>query len=202
MAFACGLLHIQGHAKGHEVNDEDINTLIDEADLPERSIRLCIKGKLVAQFEALEQQRADAASRIDVDSLAGGGGESRAFSAEMEALREKMKASTITVVMRALPRKKWRKLLDQHPPRRDEEGTIFPADRAGFNNETIIEPLIRACWATPVLTPERMTHLLDEVVSDRQYERLAELAWAVNRDDVDIPFSLAASKEILDSLLG
>ena len=39
-----------------------------------------------------------------------------------------------------------------------------------------------------------MTTLLDEKLSDRQYNDLANLAWMVNRGDVDVPFSYAASR--------
>lgn len=172
----------------------DIDALIDAAQPAQRSIALCLRGDLVSEFEELERQLEDAQASDKGDSLASGGSASALIAAQ-DALREQMKASTVTVVLRAMPRREFRQLCDRHPPKVDEDGKVDPDDaRAGVNTDTIWDPLIRACWSTPVIDKARLTLLLDEKLSNRQYERLALLAMNVNQSDVDIPFSFAASR--------
>lgn len=182
------------------VNGVDIDAIIDAATPAERSMTLCLAGDLVVEYEELERRRAEATLAGSGDSLAGSGGAVAEIDVDMDALRPRMLERTITVVMRAMPRKPFNKLVELHPPRRDDDGKVNPEDNVGVNNVTFWEPLIRACWASPTLTKARLTRLLDEVVSDRQYDELAALAWAVNRATVDVPFSSAASRQSRDSL--
>jgi hypothetical protein len=174
--------------------DLDIDALIDAAQPAQRSIALCLRGDLTSAYEELERRLTDAEAGDKGDSLASGSA-TVGILADMDALREQMKASTVTVVVKAMPRKAFRKLLDLHPPKMDDDGKVDPDDaRAGFNTDTLYDPLIRACWSTPVISKERMALLLDEKLTDRQWQRLALLALQVNTDDVDIPFSYAASR--------
>jgi hypothetical protein len=180
------------------VPDLDIDAWIDGAQPPERTIALCTRGDLVARFEELEREL-EVAREAQGDSLASGG-RAREIAEEMEALRVAMRASTKTVVLRALvPRKRWQALGEQHPPRRDEDGNVLAEDRrVGVNNDTFWDPAIRACWASPALTKAQLTKLLD-VLSNNQYDTLAALVLEVNMGDVDIPFSPAASRLIQTS---
>lgn len=172
----------------------DIDAIIDGAQPYQRSMALCLRGDLVSEYEALDQAREEAEKDALVDSLAAGGGVA-GIVAQMDALRVEMKAATITVVMRAMPHRAYLKLCSQHPVRRDEDGKPNPDDVGlNVNTETLWDPLIRACWVSPDIDKARMTRLLDEILSDRQYTDLASLAWAVNRAEVDIPFSYAASR--------
>ena len=180
------------------VPELDTDAWIDSAQLAERTLPLCLRGDLVARFEELDRQR-EIADEARGDSLASGS-PAREIAEQMEALRVQMRASTKMVVVRALPRKKWVALCEQHPPRRDDDGNVLVADRAtGVNNETFWDPAIKACWVSPELTPAQFKRLLDEKVSDRQYDQLATLVFAVNNGDVDIPFSPAASRLIRPS---
>ena len=180
------------------VPDLDIDAIIDSAQLAERTIALCLRGDLQARFEELDRER-EVADEARGDSLASGG-RAREIAEQMEDLRKQMRASTITVVLRALTRKKWQALCDQHPPRRDDDGNVPIEDRAaGVNTVTFWDPAIRACWVSPVLDKARMTKLLDEVLTNRQYDLLATLVHTVNNADVDIPFSPAASRLIRPS---
>lgn len=176
------------------VNGVDVLAIIDAAQPAQRSIALCLRGDLVSEYEDLDRQREEAGKTDTGDSLASGSA-AATIVAQMDALREQMKAGTITVVLRAMNRKAFRKLCTLHPVRRDEDGTPNREDVGlGVNTETLWDPLIRASWSTPVIDKARMTKLLDEVLSDRQYQVLASVAWEVNRDDVDVPFSYAASR--------
>lgn len=174
--------------------DVDVEALIDAAQPAQRSVPLCLRGDLQSAYEELER-RLEAAEDTDMgDSLASGSA-TAGIEAEMAALRDQMRSSTITVVMRALPRKAYRKLMSLHPPKRDDEGKVDPQDATvGFNMDTFFDPLIRACWAKPEISKTRMNLLLDEKISDRQWQRLGRTAWDVNTEDVDVPFSSAGSR--------
>lgn len=174
--------------------------IIDTAKPAEDTLPLCLRGDLVAQFQELDRQRQAEAEKPPVDSLAAGG-RRREIAEAMEALREEMKASTVVFRVRAMPRKKFRELCDAHQPRLAVDGTIHRDDRAlGVNQATFWDPLIRACLVEPVLDEPRLAKLLDEVLSDYQFEQLAGAAFAVNRSDVDIPFSSAAFRDLATSL--
>lgn len=174
--------------------------LLAQAKPVERTIRLCLRGDLQAQFEELDRQRADAASKTDGDSLAGS--PAAAIARRMETLREDMEASTIVFTVRALSRKAYQGLVAQHPPRRDDKGDVLEDDREmGLNQATFWDPLIRACVVDPELDETQWRRLLDDILSDRQYEQLASSALVACRGNVDVPFSFAAS-QILKALGG
>ena len=113
----------------------------------------------------------------------------------MEELREQMQAGTVVFRVRSIGRRAFQALIAQHPPRCGDDGELLPQDKAvGVNTDTVWDPVLRACIVEPVLAADRLTHVLDEVLSDGQYDRLAALAWSVNRGQVDVPFSSAASR--------
>lgn len=166
------------------MNIDDITAAIRNAHRPERTVELCLAGDLVAEWELLDRQRV-AALRNTADSLDGGAaGE---IVAQMEALRERMAAATITVRLRALPRAAYTRLLGEHGPRRDDEGQVVPEDVAGWNSETYWPAVIRASWLEPQLAPDVLDELLDEALSQRQFDELATVAHLVNRGRVDLP---------------
>lgn len=180
----------------------DIEALIAGAQRPERSVSLCLRGDLVAEHEELDRQRAQAQRDDDGSSLASGGA-AKAIAERMRALEDEMRDSTVTVVLRALTRTAWTKLVDLYPPRKDDEGKVDPRDRLlGVNMSTFWGPLIKACWVTPGLDPKTLDHLLEDTLSFAQYDGLANAAWEVNRGDVDVPFSSAASELLRTSSTG
>jgi hypothetical protein len=113
----------------------------------------------------------------------------------MEALREQMKASTTVFYLQALPRKQFRALVDDHPPRILENGSLHPEDSIGVNTAVFFDPAIRRSLIKPKLDPKRLTKLLEERLSDGQYEELANKIWALNRGGVSLPFSFAVSRQ-------
>lgn len=172
-----------------------IDEILAQARPVEHTIRLCLRGDLQAQWEQLDRDRAVAEKDSDAGSLAGS--PAVAIARQMEALREQMEESTVTFTVRALPRRAYQALAAAHPPRRDDKGAVHEDDRQhGIDTTTFWSPLIRACVVAPELTEAQWTRLLDEVLSDRQYEQLASAAVVACRGDVDIPFSPAVSRLI------
>jgi len=173
--------------------------IIDAARPAETTVSLCLRGDLVAEFELLEEALAAEKSKPRDDSLAGGGA-MRELAEKIEALREEMATFIVTFRLRAMPRLYYRKLTDDHPPRIDADGSVHIDDaRLQVNNETFFGPLIRACLVEPKIDAPRLTKLLDETLSDRQYEQLADAALLVNRGTVSVPKSLLASAVLENS---
>lgn len=174
-------------------------TMLAEAQLPEKVVQICLRGDLAADFEQLENDLSDAQKVAEqVNSLSGG--ETAAQIAEqMEALRIEMQEHTYPFRCRALPKRAFRALVADHPPRSvagtGDEVKVHDDDRGfGVNVTTFFDALIRACVVDPELDAADWKLLLDEKLTDNQFDTLAVTCWYVNRSDVDIPFSYAASK--------
>jgi hypothetical protein len=182
-------LHFSG-SQGVKVKIEDVAAAIRGAHLPERTVELCLRGDLVAEWEQLDRQRI-AALRSSADSLEGG--PAQEYAAQQDALRERMAAETVTARFRALRRAEYTRLVASCPPRRDDDNQVLPTDLGGYNPEQYFPAIVRACWVEPVLDGDVLTHLLDEVLSQRQFEDLALAAHQANRGAVNLPNSLGAS---------
>jgi hypothetical protein len=164
----------------------DITEALAGARLPEKTVPICLRGDLQARFEELERQLV-AAQRDTSDSLAAGS-RPRELAEQIEALRREMADHTVTFTLRAVPRRAWTKLVADHPPREDNQ-----VDRVlGVNEETFISVLIREATVDPELTDDQWD-LLDEKLTEFQWQKLFNAAWSLNARDVDVPFSHAAS---------
>lgn len=160
----------------------DLDALLAQARLPERTVALCLRGDLQARFEELERQLA-AAQAQPAEKLTDAG-RARQLAEQMEALRGEMSDSTMVFTLRALPRSGWISLLTAHPAKDKEDE---------FDAETLEPALIRASIVDPVLTDEQWARL-DETLTSAQYGELSGTAWELNRRPVDVPFSPAASR--------
>lgn len=169
----------------------DFKTLLAAARLPERTVAVCLRGDLVAEFEDVDR-RLQALQGKPSDSLAGNG--QAELVEQLEALQQQMREHTYPFRLRALPKHQFQRLLADHPPRRDEAGELVAVDAAiGVNTETMFTALIRACLVDPQLDDVQWADL-DGKLTDRQYADLSDAAWYLNRGEVSIPFSLIASQ--------
>lgn len=165
----------------------DIDVLLSQARLPERSITLCLRGDLQAEWEDLARQRAELLTGPGAGSLAGS--PTRAIDARMEELRGQMAEAEVRFRVRALSHRDYQRLTDAHPPRVGPDGKTLPADLAEeVNTETFWPALVRACLVEPDLSDEQLAKLLD-TLSDRQYGDLARCALTACKGDVSVPFS-------------
>jgi hypothetical protein len=178
--------------------DQNVDELLAQARPAEKTVSLCLRGDLVAEYERLDAEHEKATQRVDT-SLAGDGPSALEIAMQMEAVREQMQGSVLNLTVRALvPRTKYTDLVLAHPPRTDLEGAPIQQDREGYNAETFYTALVRACTVDPAMTPERWERL-DQVLSDRQFDQLAIACLEVNRGLVSIPFSPAASRTLRTS---
>ena len=168
----------------------DIDAILTGARLPEETVRVCTRGDLLDRLRRLEQEAVQARARQAADPRLAGS----TLTAEIEDLRSQIEAATVEFRLRALPRRKWRELVEAHPPRK-VNGKVHPDDAAGVNNETFFPALIRACTVEPTLREETWQALLDpdsELLTEQQYLRLARTAWDLNKQEPDLPFWSAA----------
>lgn len=163
----------------------DVTKLLASVKLPQTSVKLCLDGQLADEYAAVEQQLAQAKSEAKkADSMSAGTGV-RALEAQLEKLRKQAEASTVTFKLRAVGRKRWTELMAEHPPREGNTKDTL----VGANEDTLAEALIREGLVEPLLSAEQLATLLDEHLSEGQYNELANAAYFVNRRSVSVPFS-------------
>lgn len=166
--------------------DQDITKLMASAKRPERTVVLCVRGDLQADWEDLDRQLI-AARTQRVATLAGGTEEEVGLAVQIRALEKEMADNSIKFRLRALPRRRFLELMQEHPARENNE-----RDKSvGMNTDTYFDALIGECLVEPDLDPSDLREFLDAVTS-RQFEELQDAAWNLNRGDVSVPFSYTA----------
>lgn len=185
----------------------DFKSLLKQAKRPERTVDICLRGDLVADFEVADKALRDAQATAS-DSKEGDGVASLVDA--VERIQAEMADSIYPFRLRALPRPWFRALMKAHPPREDDD----PDTQVGFNRDTYFEALLKVSTVDPpmgvdvegffkellqaqaggadlpVLPDGDWPELLD-ALTDRQFGDLTDAAWFVNRDEVSVPKSLA-----------
>lgn len=165
--------------------------LIRGGKLPEKPFRYCTDPDLVAEYEQLVAKR-DAAKQVASTSLAGKA--TADLDEQIAALEQQIDEKTVTLRLRALGRRKFAALKDEHPPRRDDDKNIIPDDLfLGVNNATIWEPLVHKSIVEPELDAETVQDLIDEKLTEGQWRELTTICWNLNEKTISVPFSSAAS---------
>lgn len=160
---------------------KDVKALLANAQRPIRKLDICTRGDLVDAYETLD---ARLKALGDVDQL-GGHPDAAPIRAQLEALREQMRDSEITFVIRGLDPREYTKLLAQHPPR---DGVA--QDKAmGFNVDEMVDKLIRLGTEEPELDEEDWENLFGRAINKATYAQLTNAAWSANAIDVSVPFS-------------
>ncbi|MEV4020165.1 hypothetical protein AB0J35_57785 [Nonomuraea angiospora] len=164
---------------------EDIDEFLDGYHLPEDEVPICMRTDLQRRFEQLQRALEAARHAPGSDTLAGSGSEARRIAEEIQALREEMQSHVRVFVLKAIPRKSWRDLLRDHPPRPQD----LPADH---NVETFPVAALVACSVKPKLTEEKAGRLVD-MITQGQWGALWGTILELNGDDGSVPFSDLAS---------
>lgn len=172
---------------------KNIKDRLAKARLAEKTVRVCLRGDLAAEFESLEQQLKAAIEderREDTrPRRSGQKPESVRLAERQEKVREQMADEMLTLTVRALPQHRWREIVAKHPPREDHDG-----DRAlGVNLQPFAAEVMPLCIVDPELDDEDWERLND-VISSGDFDRIFDAVWSVNRSGVDLPKSLTASR--------
>lgn len=154
----------------------------------ERSVTVCLAGDLNVQVEEMERELSSEMKK-PTTSL-GGNPRERELAELIEATREEMAEHEVTFTFRALPAKKWSDLMAAHPGRAGKD--------EAFNLDTFPTALLAACAVEPSLT-EAQADQLGDVLNNAQYGALFDCAWQANQRELDIPFSVLASRVLRES---
>lgn len=187
----------------------DFKTLLASAKLPERTVPVCLRGDLVAEHEAADRALVEAQRQPSTGKEGSGVAE---LVERVEQIQAEMRDSIYPFVMRALTRPRFRALMAAHPPKRQDNGDPDPADaQLGFEREAFFEALLKLATVDPEMGIDAEAYFADllagkepvlpdgdwpelfDKLTDKQYGDLTDAAWYVNRDEVIVPFSRAAS---------
>jgi hypothetical protein len=171
---------------------KNFQSMLAGAKRAERTVEVCLRGDLAARHQELERQLELAQKKPDTGKEGNGVG---ALIEEIEAVETEMREHSYTFRFQALPRFEFRALMKSHPPREDTEaGGLIREDAAlGVNQETFFPAIIRAAVYDPELDDAEWGDLLDDKLTDYQYQELAWAAWNLNNSEVSVPFSRAVS---------
>jgi hypothetical protein len=152
---------------------------------------LCLDEDLVAEYERLIADR-DAEREAKQGSLAGGAAVE--LDQQIGELLERMQEATLTLKFQALSRPRFRQLCDAYPARRDADGKLTHTDDAiGVNFDAFFERVVPLSLVEPKLDADTLKILMEEHVTDRQWQELTDVVWLLNRGKVDLPFSSTGS---------
>ncbi len=163
----------------------DAKTILKNARRRETTYRLCLRGDLIAEHEALEAELArltsqggwTASSLSDVSPVV-------ELAAKIEALQAELREQTVTLRFRALRRVDWEALVAAHPGKTEDEK---------FDVESFAAPLVAACLVDPELSPAEFDDLWDDALNHEQRDEVFGAAWAANTEATAVPFSERAS---------
>lgn len=169
---------------------------------PERVVDLCLDASLQAEWEDASRRLTEARKAVPADARLNSRRGAEAIAAEVRQLEERMRADVVQFRLRALPRSEWARIFAAHPPRDGEA-----ADRAfGAHQEAFFEDVIPASIVAvtrhgePVeFDPAIEWEALANEMTDRQYADFATVVFELNRGQVSVPFSRAASSLTQDS---
>jgi len=117
-------------------------------------------------------------------SKARGGRLSDSTDAIEKKYKTKIKNASVEFTFQALSRSEWRKLRLEHAPRdgvKDDSAT-------GVNVDTFFNALIEQSCISPSLSSEEWSTLLDDTLSQAQWDKLAYAAQRLNTFTSDVPF--------------
>lgn len=174
----------------------DFDAILADAKAPERTVDVCLRGDLHTAWQDVERRLAEAIAEAS-QSLAGTSELAQELRAQVEAIRDRMKAATVTFHLRALSKPKVDKIKLAHPPREDNKDD----KAAGFDRDAVNNALIRACIYEPEMTDARWDRLVGEdgVLTQHQYLEILEAAMDLCFGPVDLPFSFAALASLSSS---
>lgn len=159
----------------------DLSAWLDDAQLPQRAVRVVGRADLIATYQELDARLA-AARAVATGGMLVSRTEERRLAEEMSAVRAAIEASTIEFRFRALTGEEWAEISDS-VKKPGEEG----------NTAAFPEAAIAAACVSHTMTREQSA-LLRRKIGEGQYRALWDAVNGATNDlQVEIPFSLAHS---------
>jgi hypothetical protein len=168
---------------------KDAKALIAARRPAERSVDICMRADLRRRMGELSRELTEAEGVRAASGSLASGTRSRDLAEQLDALHAEMIEATVTFAFRAMPRREWRALGVAHPPRDDNRTDAM----FGVNEDSFFGAAIRQSCVSPELDDETWQSFLDDV-ADVEWMALRDAVRMVNQEDVDVPFSRAASR--------
>jgi hypothetical protein len=162
----------------------DIEKVLASVRPKTTTVRVCLRGDLLAQYEELERDLAEA---IWLDMSENRHAEAPVIAAKVTALQEQIKTAEVEFTFTAIGQQAWTDLIVQHPAR--EQDTDVGLD---FDASTFPMAAVAATCTNPVMTLAQ-AHTLYERLNGGQWGELWQGCLRANVAGADVPFSLAAS---------
>lgn len=161
---------------------------IAAAKLPERTVELCLRGDLQAQFEDLERDLRTAQESSPADGRIVGNPEANRLAEEIELLRIEMSEAVEVFRLRALPRGRYTALMADHPPVGDDQ------EKLGYNPDTFFPDVVLRSIVEPSDIDAEAWDAFLEKITDHQFNEMVTAVQILNYRKVNVPFSRAASQ--------
>lgn len=162
----------------------DIKQILAQAKPKTVTVRVCLRGDLLARHEQLE---VDLARAREFDATSNEHDTAPAIAKKIEALEAELTKNETAFTFGAIGQKAWRLLLDKHGP--------STQDRAeGYEFDPVTFPV--AAIAASAVDPEMSeddTDRLYELLNFGQWQMLWSACLAANVEGTSVPFSNAAS---------
>ncbi|QDY06170.1 hypothetical protein FJK98_02490 [Micromonospora sp. HM134] len=161
------------------------DAILAQAKLPERTVPLCLREDLVAEYERLDNELLGAPRTA---SSLGEVAPATVIARRMEELRKEMLAHQVQFLLRAWPARRFTVLRDAMPKKADDQSDDEFADVW----HAAVCDLVSKMLVEPKATAEQVAELADRL-AESQWLALSNAAWDINARGQAIPFSVAAS---------
>lgn len=159
--------------------------------LPETTVKVCLRPDLIdAHNQANERLQSARKSGSKSGRLASKTtDEERELAKRVRDIEDQLADATVEFRFRGMSPRTWQELLDEHPPRQDNQlDLMYGANRASHPRAAVRASIIEPEW-----DDDSWSELLD-IVNSGQWEELTAAMRQVNRGVVDdAPFSELAS---------
>lgn len=152
------------------------------------SVRICLRGDLIAEHERLERELAEA-RRTDADTNEPD--EAPGIARSVLAVEAKMRDAEVEFVLQAMGMTAWSDLLAKHPPTKEQKGQRLDHNLETFSVAAVAASLIDPCDAT-----EDDVRALSERMSLGEWQRLWGACLEANVSG-DAPGESSAASETL-----
>lgn len=163
----------------------EFEKILAAAKLPERTVTLCLREDLVAEYERLDTELRTASRTAP--SL-GDPAPAAVIARRMDEVRQEMLAHQRQFLLRAWPARKFAALRDSMPKKTDGQTDEQFADVW----HAAVCDVVSKMLITPSATPQQVAALAERL-AESQWLELSNAAWDINARGQAIPFSVAAS---------
>lgn len=181
---------------------------------PQRRVeatKVCLRADLVAEFQEadeelvrLKAEAVPASKRLNPTGAAQDTDAVRAQARKVRKLEDQIVDSQVTFRFQALNKNEWRALIDDHPPRKNNQMDHV----VGYNREGVVDELVRVCLIEPTFEECAAETPCDHtdcgtwqqflaVINPSEWAELRDTANLANSGVVEAPKSALAS-QVLD----